>query len=171
MDLDTVEAIELACFQSELLSRRQLRYLLSKANACTLLYQCEGQVVAYAMALYPGRYKPARIYSLAVLSAFRGKKIASQLLDALRQRIIKRGYGEIRLEVRVSQADVQALYRRMGYEFMEFVPRYYGDGEDACRMRLWLTPAQAVADNINKHHSKHEQQTHTEPLQHTRRHS
>ena len=133
-DVMTLLAIEQASFDSERISRRQMRYLLTRAKAITLIAEQEGKAVAYAMVFVPGLPRPARLYSIAVDQRFRGQKIAATLLNQLFLQLQQARYRRIRLEVRESQAGVQRLYQRLGFNELIRIPAYYEDGESAIRM-------------------------------------
>ncbi|HNI64115.1 MAG TPA: ribosomal-protein-alanine acetyltransferase, partial [Pseudomonadales bacterium] len=51
-DLTALLAIENRCFQTDRLSRRNFRYLLTQAKAATLLLAADGAVQGYVMLLF-----------------------------------------------------------------------------------------------------------------------
>ncbi len=138
-DILPLLAIEQASFASDQISRRQMRYLLTRAKAITLVAELDGIVVGYVMAFVPGLPRPARLYSLAVDICFRGQKIAQRLLSSVLLQIQQARYQRIRLEVRESQADVQLLYQQLGFNELIRIPGYYEDGESAIRMEKKLS--------------------------------
>jgi ribosomal-protein-alanine acetyltransferase len=133
-DLPALNTLETESFPSDRLSPRQMRYLLSRAKAHTLVAVHAGEVVAYATLLLPTHPRPARLYSIAVRADVRGQGIAARLMTALMQIAKQGGYSRVRLEVRASAASTQALYRRFGFRQTRHLASYYGDGEDALRM-------------------------------------
>jgi len=133
-DILPLLAIEQASFVSDRISRRQMRYLLTRAKAITLVADLDGKPVAYAMVFVPGLPRPARLYSVAVDPRFRGQKIAAKLLDELFLQLQQAGYQRIRLEVRESDASVQRLYQSLDFNELIRIPAYYEDGESAIRM-------------------------------------
>jgi ribosomal-protein-alanine acetyltransferase len=139
-DLAALNALESASFPSDQISARQMRYLLTRAKAHTLVATYKKQLVGYATLLLPAHPRPARLYSIAVDPKFRGQGIAGRLLAALGGIAKKHGYLRQRLEVRASDEATQALYRRVGFVQVKHLPGYYEDGEDALRME---SPARA----------------------------
>ncbi|MDF1678635.1 MAG: N-acetyltransferase [Legionellaceae bacterium] len=139
-DIPALVNIELACFSSDLISRRQMHYLIKKAKRIFLVV-CHAEnhdILGYALCLTPRVRKTARLYSIAVLPQFRGFHIGTTLLEALCQTLKAEGYGACVLEVRASDTKTQAMYQRIGFIMSRQVPYYYEDGEDALRMRLNL---------------------------------
>lgn len=79
------------------------------------------------------------ILNLAVEPAFRRRGIARALLEAGLAALRRRGAGEVFLEVRVSNAAAQALYRQAGFRPVGQRPGYYrSPREDALVLRLEL---------------------------------
>jgi len=109
-----------------------------------LVAELNGEVVGYVMCRveygwsYINRGVPVRkghIISIGVLPHARRIGIAyNLLLRALR--VLKRVYdaSEAYLEVRVSNTPAISLYKKLGFEIVEVIPRYYHDGEDAYLM-------------------------------------
>jgi ribosomal protein S18 acetylase RimI-like enzyme len=73
----------------------------------------DGRVVGTAMAGYDGHR--GWLYALAVLPSHRRKGVASALVAAAEARLRALGCGKINLQVRGSNTEVIALYRRLGY--------------------------------------------------------
>ena len=106
-----------------------------------LVAEVDGRVVGYIMCrverilskLERFRIKKAgHIISIAVLPEYRRKGIASTLLRKA-MTILKEEYGcdEIFLEVRVTNSQAIALYRKLGFDKIDVLKGYYVDGEDA----------------------------------------
>lgn len=133
-DIDALLALENSCFSTDKIKPRQMRYLLSKAKACTYVACYDGQLIAYAMVFTPQLPRPARLYSIAVAQAWRGKRVAERLLQNVLGYIDGLGYCRVRLEVRISHTQVQALYQRFGFIATGEKAAYYEDNEDALLM-------------------------------------
>lgn len=107
-----------------------------EANRETFLVaEYNGQVIGYVM----GYLKPdmeGHIMSIAVDPLYRGNGIGRALMEAVIDRLIKRGARYIGLEVRVSNQGAIKLYERLGFKKMKIIRRYYSDGEDAYYMML-----------------------------------
>ncbi len=137
-DLDQMVSIENDCFDSDRLSRRQMRYLLCKAKASIWVAEDGGAPVAYGICLTPKLPRPARLYSLAVLGAYRGAGIAAQMMREMKSSLIKGGYRFWRLEVDEHNDKAINLYRQMGFEQIGTLPEYYQSGHNGIRLQLAL---------------------------------
>ncbi len=139
-DIPALINIELTCFSSDLISRRQMHYLIKKAKRIFLVV-CHAEnhdILGYALCLTPRGRKAARLYSIAILPHFRGFHIGTTLLEVLCQQLTAEGYHACMLEVRASDKKTQAMYQKIGFIINRQVPHYYEDGENALRMRLNL---------------------------------
>ena len=139
-DLESLIAIEKRAFELDRFSRRTFRYLLSKANAVTLIDEEEGKVSGYAMLLFNTGTSLTRLYSLAVDPACQGKGIGRALMQATEEHAIAHGCVAMRLEVRADGARARALYESQGYRQLGTVDDYYEDGMQAIRYEKRLMP-------------------------------
>lgn len=137
-DLDEVMAIEHLsyltpwsrdAFASELLQRYTV-YLVARAGQ---------RVVGYAgMHVI---WEQAHVTNIAVHPEYRGRGFGERLLRELMRVARRRGVRQMTLEVRVSNAPAQGLYRKLGFVTAPGAVRkgYYTDtGEDAIVM--WKEP-------------------------------
>src|SRR5688572_18894211 len=97
-DLDTLIGIESRSFAGDLISRRSMRRLLSAPNAAAIVVEAGGAIAGYALLLFRADSTAARLYSLAVDPAARGRGIGSALIAAAEQAAQERGCASIRLE-------------------------------------------------------------------------
>ena len=140
-DLDTLVSVENQSFDSDRFSRRGFRYLLTKANALTLVYEQNACVVAYVMLLFHTGTSLARLYSLAVLPAHRGKGLARVLIEEAEQTAREHGCIALRLETRRDNQAAIKLYQSLGYRrFGPVISDYYEDHMDALRFEKFLSP-------------------------------
>jgi len=139
-DLDRLVEIETRAFSGDLLSRRALRYLITRAQAITLVavVQAEAQVaepvVGYIVVLLRRGSDAGRIYSLAVDPDWRGRQIGGILLEQAEERLRRERRHRIRLEVRSDNEAALRRYHGAGYEVVGSEPGYYEDGETALKM-------------------------------------
>ncbi len=142
-DLAALIAIENSCFVTDRLKQRQMRYLLTKAKAFTLLARSESdsKIVAYCSCLTPVISRPARLYSLAVLPDYRAQGIAGTLIKKTKQKLRNLGYSSCNLEVRKLDKLTQQLYEKHGFEVAQELPGYYEDGADGIKMTCKIRPA------------------------------
>jgi ribosomal-protein-alanine acetyltransferase len=86
-------------------------------------------------------WRGAELESIAVHSPYRGRGVAQALLNATVARLRSQGAGTLRLMVSTANQSALRFYRRFGFVRVRKVPRYYGAGRDAWRMRLELKPS------------------------------
>ena len=140
-DLDILVEIETQAFITDRFSRRSFHYLLTKANAMTLVYEEDKVVFGYVMLLFHTGTSLARLYSLAVLPEHQGKGIGNKLLAAAEQAAQEHDCISLRLEVRRDNSQGINFYRKTGYkQFGKIVADYYEDHMDALRFEKLLAP-------------------------------
>lgn len=132
-DLDALVALENRCFDIDRLSRRQFRYMLTRANAVTLVADDDGTVQGYVLLLFHAGTSLARLYSIAVDPAARGRGLAAALLEAAEAAATERGCVDMRLEVRPDNAGAIVLYEGHGYRRFGTFDDYYEDHMEALR--------------------------------------
>lgn len=77
------------------------------------------------------------IYRIAVSPEWRRQGVGSRLVDACLQRARRRGVTAALLEVRPSNTEAAAFYRRFGFQVIATRPGYYTDSrEDALILKL-----------------------------------
>ncbi len=139
-DLNALERIENCSFDSDRFSRRSFRYLLTKANAATLVEEKNGVVRGYAMLLFNTGTSLARLYSYAVDPAYRNKRIGSRLVQAAEKLAQENDCVTLRLEIRTDNIASINLFKKNGYRYLESVPDYYEDHTEALRFEKLLAP-------------------------------
>lgn len=140
-DIDALVAIENLCFETDRLSRRSFRHMITKAHAALLLEEAKGTVRGYVLVLFNAGTSLARMYSIAVDPAQRSQGIGRQLMQAAEQAALAQDCVTLRLEVRVDNAASIALYESMGYRRFGFYDDYYEDHMDALRYEKRLVPS------------------------------
>jgi len=114
----------LSLFLSELALRATRAYVVAR---------CDGVVVGYAGLMLTG--DDAHITTIAVDPAWHRGKIATRLLHHLATVARERDCSHLTLEVRVSNAPAQELYRRFGFRPAGIRKNYYIEtNEDALVM-------------------------------------
>lgn len=133
-DLDALLEVERTSFSGDWLNRRQLRYLLTRAHAVTLLAESDdGELLGYVLVLFSRASAHARVYSIAVRDKARGRGLGRALLAVAEAESEKAACVSIRLEVRRDNATAISLYRACGYRQFDSVSDYYDDHEQALR--------------------------------------
>jgi len=139
-DIDALVDIENACFESDRLSRRSLRYLLTKANAVTLVAEHQGRVCGDAVILFNSGTSLARLYSIAIHPDYRKLGIGAQLVKAAEESALEGECAYMRLEVRKDNAASIGMFRKLGYREFGVQADYYEDHMDALRFEKQLAP-------------------------------
>ncbi|MBD1582558.1 GNAT family N-acetyltransferase/peptidase C39 family protein [Pseudoalteromonas sp. S16_S37] len=134
-DLAQLSKIEQACFSSDRLSKRSLRHWLGAKHALFLVATSYDAIVGYGLVWCLKGTRLARLYSLAVLPAYRGQGIAQLLLSELEQLTQRKGRAYLRLEVSALNHAAISLYKSLGYQVFGAYSDYYGDGSEALRMQ------------------------------------
>ncbi len=147
-DLDALVNIEQACFDTDRLSRRNFRYMLTKANAAILVAEDTatgsgsrpGTLLRYVLVLFHAGTSLARLYPIAVTPASRGRGLGEALMHAAEQAALAHDCVEMRLEVRRDNPASIRLYQRLGYRQFGHYPDYYEDHMEALRFEKGLVP-------------------------------
>lgn len=139
-DLDALVALENRSFDTDRLSRRSFRHLLTKANAVTLIEEEDGEIAGYVAVLFNAGTSLARLYSIAVDARFKGKGIGRHLVEAAEQAALEGECVYMRLEVRRDNADSLAMFRKLGYREFGSYKDYYEDHMEALRFEKELVP-------------------------------
>jgi ribosomal protein S18 acetylase RimI-like enzyme len=139
-DLDALVRIENSTFETDRISRRNFRYLLTKANAATLVEESDGMIRGYAMTLFHTGTSLARLYSYAVDPACQRRGVGQALVAASEALALERECITLRLEVRRDNPASIKLFEKLGYRYLEVVPDYYEDHAAALRFEKTLAP-------------------------------
>ena len=140
-DVNALLAIEEESFDTDKLTRRKLRHLITRGH-CALLVgaQC-GEVAGYALLLFRRGVPTARIYGLAVASSHRGRGLGRRLLVAAETEARRHRCRRLTLEVATSNRQAVRLYRKQGYSLLARLGPYYEDGARASRYVKSLSAA------------------------------
>jgi ribosomal-protein-alanine N-acetyltransferase len=129
----------LPLFMSELNLRSSRAYYVARV---------EGSVVGYAGLMIIG--DDAHVTTIAVDPAWHRHKIGTRLLLTLAREGIERGARHLTLEVRVSNSDAQAMYRKFGFHPAGIRKNYYVEtNEDALVMWAEDLDNEAYASRLN----------------------
>jgi ribosomal protein S18 acetylase RimI-like enzyme len=113
---------------------------MTRANASLLVADEDGALAGYALVVFNRGTALARLYSIAVDAAFRGRGVGRTLLAAAEAEAIGRGCVSMRAEVRIDNHASQALFEGGGYRRIEELEDYYEDHMGAYRYERTLAP-------------------------------
>ena len=160
-DLDRLMRLEEQSFTGDRITRRQFRYLLSKARAEAIIAvesaaladgaspaadDASGEILGYALLLYRQGTSMARLYSIAVDTNARGRGVGSLLVGASEDAARAADQAVLRLEIRTDNAASIALFERLGYRRFGQYDAYYEDGAGALRYQKSIAPHLGPAD-------------------------
>lgn len=134
-DLEALDDLEHASFETDRLSRRRLRHWIHARNREFMVAEIGGQLVGYGLVLFHGKTRLARLYSLAVAAETQGSGIGRKLLLTLESAAASRGRLFMRLEVAQDNQPAIRIYRSAGYVTFDTLHDYYADHRDALRMQ------------------------------------
>jgi ribosomal-protein-alanine N-acetyltransferase len=132
-DLDALVALERRAFTTDHLSPRQYRHHLHSPTAIVLAAVDGSGLLGKAVVFLRKHSDIARLYSIAVADAARGRGLGEALLEAAERAARSRGCRRMRLEVRQDNSAAIRLYERLGYRRFAARQGYYEDGADAWR--------------------------------------
>ncbi len=153
-DLDALVGLENQCFQTDRLSRRSFRYMLTRAHAFTLISEDDGEVNGYVLVLLNEGTSLARLYSIAIDERARGRGVGAALVTAAEEEAIAQDRVDMRLEIRRDNAASIGLFTKLGYRQFGIYSDYYEDHMEALRFQKSL-----VALRPNMAHVPYYQQT------------
>lgn len=141
-DIDGLQLLE-ASFPGDRLRRSALLRFVRSASADVWVAEDDGVVVGDAVVLYRRGFAAARLYSVVVDPARRGRGVGAALLAHAEREAIARGCVAMRLEVRGDNHAAQRLYAARGYEVVGSTDDFYEDGSAALRLRKRFIAAHA----------------------------
>lgn len=140
-DLDAVVELENVGYETDHFGRRQFRYLLTKANAITLVMDGSQGIIGMCMLAFHRGSRVCRIYNITVHPEHRQHGYAKTLLEEAERLAISRGSRVFRLEVRADNEIAIGFYERHGFLRGERKLRYYEGGKSA-----WVYRKRLVGD-------------------------
>jgi len=146
-ELDSLLALERKAFDTDHLSLRSFRHLLTSPTAAFIVADHDGRLAGYAVVLFRPRSNVARLYSIAVAPAMSGQGIGPRLLDAAERVARRRRCAVLRLEVHERNAAAIRRYRKSGYQLFGRHLDYYDDHGNALRFEKPLAPSSTARKN------------------------
>ncbi|KAG5451114.1 N-alpha-acetyltransferase 30 [Clonorchis sinensis] len=116
-------------------------FIYNWPKLCILAFhdeECVGTVVC-KLECYTNNVLRGYIAMLAVKDGFRRKGIGSRLVQLAIDLMIADRCDEVTLETEITNKSAIALYERLGFCRDKRLLRYYLNGVDAFRLKLWLT--------------------------------
>jgi len=134
LDIERIFEIEKKCFKNHLgYSKKQLRYLITKANSTCLVETYDHVIRGFIIILYRRGTKVAGIETVDVDPAFQKQKIGMKLVEAAEKDMKKHGIKNARLEVSTKNMPAIKLYEKAGFKKVESIKNYYIFEHDGSR--------------------------------------
>lgn len=133
-DFERIVEIERKCFTRDTAySKRQLKYLLTKANSDCLTMNIERSLSGFILILYKKGSRVAGIETINVDPALQGKGIGTSLLEAAEENMKSNGIEKVRLEVSVGNQVAIRFYEKAGFRKTALLKDYYFYEHHGCR--------------------------------------
>ena len=140
-DLGPLVRLENTSFATDRLTRRQFRYMLTRAQALTLVAaRPDGGLVGYVLVLLSRGTSVARLYSIAVAREARAQGVGRLLVAAAEAAVWGADRAYLRLEIRRDNLASQSLFESAGYRRFGVLSDYYEDHMEALRYEKTLAP-------------------------------
>lgn len=137
-DLGTLVELERSIFDYDLISPRQMRYLLQSRSVVVSKAVFAGNIVGYTVVLTRQRSKVGRLYSIGVRSEARELGIGKRLLLQAENITAERGGDRVHLEVHLQNSSALRFYQKEGYCLYGQRENYYSDGAQALLLRKFI---------------------------------
>lgn len=132
-DAQAILALE-DLFPTDRMTIRSVRRFLSVPNAHVWIAELDGGVVGNLIWLSRSGSRAARVYSVVVAPAARGRRFAQRLVQTMEHDARSEGHELAMLEVRADNLAARALYAKLGYAEAAKLPDFYEDGGDGLKL-------------------------------------
>jgi len=130
-DLPELMDLENRLFTSDCISRRQFRYLLTKANGIAVKLTENHTLYGYMVLLKRKRCSNLRVYSICVDESVQQRGFGRVLLDYAEEVAVRDKHSSVTLEVSENNSAAIKFYQAGGYCLTGRKIRYYEDGSTA----------------------------------------
>ena len=125
-DIDRIVELEQKCFnESVAYSKKQLSYLITKANSTCLLDEYDKDIRGFIIVLYRKGTGVAGIETINVDPDHQRKGVGRRLLGAIESYNSIKGINKIRLEVSAGNISAINLYEKSGFRKISLLKNYY----------------------------------------------
>ena len=125
-DLQKIAELENRCFtDNNAYSKKQLKYLITKANSYCLADVQDERIRGFIIVLFRKGTHVAGIETISVDPIFRGMGIAKKLLTEVEKEMQLRSIKYARLEVSSGNTSAINLYEKSGFKKISVLKDYY----------------------------------------------
>lgn len=130
-DFDRLWQIDQLCFPPGIAyTQMELSGFITRRNAITLVGEfqsgrADDPIAGFVIAQPVRLRKYGRILTLDILPQARRFRLATQLMTRCEERLRALGCGDVYLETAINNEAALRLYRKLGYEVLRTLPKYY----------------------------------------------
>jgi len=129
-DLDAMFRLDEACFEEPFrFTRSAMRQFAESRKVRVVIAENAGELVGFAI-LNVERHM-GYVVTLDVAEEFRRRGLARQLMETMEHEAVDAACAVVGLHVFVGNEAAIRFYERVGYERVDAVPGFYGEGLDA----------------------------------------
>lgn len=142
-DLDRLYAIDQVCFPPGVsYSKRELERFIELSGSRTWVAEAGGEIEGFVV-LGEEPQKVGHIITLDVTAERRRHGVGTALMESAEKWARQTGQRLIYLETAETNRPAQIFYTARGYVKVEEVENYYGRGQNAWVMLLWLSAGES----------------------------
>ena len=130
-DVNAIMALEQGSIEHPWESKA-IETLITDSNKTCLIAELDGTIAAYVGA--ESVLDESNIGNIVTHKDYRGRGIATRLVDALLKKLKEQGIAKVFLEVEHDNAPAIAIYEKSGFTKYGHRRDYYGPGKDAVLM-------------------------------------
>lgn len=135
-DVNILADIEKTVFEYDLISIKQMRYLIKSSTAMVVKAQLpDDTTVGYMVLLRRSNSSILRLYSIGVLQEYRNSGAGRHLLQSAEQLCDNTGCDALHLEVQMQNKEALVFYLAAGFSLYGRKNGYYTDGSTALLLR------------------------------------
>jgi [ribosomal protein S18]-alanine N-acetyltransferase len=134
-DVASLAGLERELFQYDVISPRQMRYLIKSDTAIVVKAELDSSTVGSMILLRRSNSKVLRIYSIGVIETIRNTGIGHNLLHYAENRLVEFGCNRMHLEVNVHNTKGLIFFLSSGFFLYGRKNNYYTDGAMALLLR------------------------------------
>ncbi|MCC6030838.1 MAG: GNAT family N-acetyltransferase [Desulfurococcales archaeon] len=134
-DLTNLYRLEIKCFREDAYPPQLLLFYMRFPKNFFILAEKipEKIIIGYIIGIIEGG-ETGHIISICVDPGFRRRGIGSKLMIMAEKYFVEERVCISKLEVRVDNEEAMKMYKKLGYDIVDILKRYYKDGGDAYLM-------------------------------------
>ena len=136
-DINRLYEIEKSSFdinKYHILKKRQIKYLITKANSEVWLAEVNNNVCGYIVVLFKKNSLIGRLYSIAVAPPFQGGDVGKILFIFAEKLVKEKSKKFISQEIRKDNFKLFNRYMSLGYRNIGVLKEYYPDNGDGIKL-------------------------------------